>query len=171
MWNLWVAFLCPFSYYFAQVDGSIGFLVGYFCDDVLGWDFLSSFFFLGTLMRFGGLGFDFFTLKVFFLFVSTYESWDLLCWVMFLVFFGFFWFWGLGGGSGRDFSLRFVTRFFIEWVGCVRGIDSRDEVGFQLLSRWRYFQHNSLGGRSDFMSTTMRVTIQGEKAFELKVHP
>jgi hypothetical protein len=49
----------------------------------------------------------------------------------FLVSFGF----GAWGEEVGGTSLRFVTRFFIEWVGCVRGIDSRDEVGFQLLSR------------------------------------
>jgi hypothetical protein len=36
----------------------------------------------------------------------------------------------LGLGEKMEGLLRFVMRFFIEWVGCIRGIDSRDGVGF-----------------------------------------
>jgi hypothetical protein len=45
---------------------------------------------------------------------------------------GFLGFWGLRGVRKWEGLLRFEMRFFIEWVGCVRGIDLRDGVGFSV---------------------------------------
>ncbi len=131
VWNLWVAFLCPFSYYFAQVD-PLSFWRGTFVMMCWVGIFSEVFSFWGTLTKFDGLGFNFLTLKVFFLFVSTYESWDhLLCWVMLIVFLVFLGFgaWGEDGGTSQ------ICNAVLYWVGWVYKRDWVKRWGW-LFSCW-----------------------------------
>lgn len=107
---------------------------------------LKFFPFWGTLMKFDGLGFNFLTLKVFFLFVSSYESWDhLLCWVMFI---GFLVFWGFGAW-GEDGGTSQICNAVLYWVGWVY---KRDWV-----KRWGWLF--SCWVDEDIFSTTLSTTL------------